>query len=301
MLAVPGYSKADSSAAVFGSFTSETRAIALSKDVATQLNIPTRVVEVQLNNQRLFRVMSEPQSTTSARNIVRAAKKSGYSDAWLVRQAPPATHTVLGADVNPSASKPTDLPTAEETHADKRPAPVQLKLNQQAGHIARLDGANITIDGFVNEAAWEQIESFDQFTVLNPDTLQPARHQTQTRIFYDDSGLYVAALMDQPVETLVERLSARDEDINRDGFSLMLDTSGEGLYGYIFGLNLGGTKQDGKLAPESVMSYEWDGAWRGETQTLADGWSAELFIPWSILSMPESTHSAALRFLSREK
>ncbi len=288
MLAVPGYSKADSSAAVFGSFTSETRAIALSKDVATQLNIPTRVVEVQLNNQRLFRVMSEPRSTTAARNIVRAAKKSGYSDAWLVRQAPPANQTVLGAEVNPSASKPTDLPTAEETHADKRPAPAQLKLSQQAGHIARLDGANITIDGFVNEAAWEQIESFDQFTVLNPDTLQPARHQTQTRIFYDDSGLYVAALMHQPVETLVERLSARDEDINRDGFSLMLDTSGEGLYGYIFGLNLGGTKQDGKLAPESVMSYEWDGAWRGETQTLADGWSAELFIPWSILSMPES-------------
>ena len=76
MLAVPGYSKADSSAAVFGSFTSETRAIALSKDVATQLNIPTRVVEVQLNNQRLFRVMSEPRSTTAARNIVRAAKKA---------------------------------------------------------------------------------------------------------------------------------------------------------------------------------------------------------------------------------
>ena len=289
MLAVPpGYSKADSSAAVFGSFTSETRAIALSKDVSTQLNIRTRVVEVQLNNQRLFRVMSEPRSTTAARNIVRAAKKSGYSDAWLVRQAPPANQTALGADVNPSASKPTDLPTAEETHADKRPAPAQLKLSQQAGHIARLDGAKITIDGFVNETAWEQIESFDQFTVLNPDTLQPARHQTQTRVFYDDSGLYVAALMKQPVETLVERLSARDEDINRDGFSLMLDTSGEGLYGYIFGLNLGGTKQDGKLAPESVMSYEWDGAWRGETQTLADGWSAELFIPWSILSMPES-------------
>ena len=95
--------------------------------------------------------------------------------------------------------------------------------------------------------------------------------------------------MKQPVDTLVERLSARDEDINRDGFSLMLDTSGQGLYGYIFGLNLGGTKQDGKLAPESVMSYEWDGAWRGATQALDDGWSAELFIPWSILSMPESS------------
>ena len=100
------------------------------------------------------------------------------------------------------------------------------------------------------------------------------------------------------LRNLVERLSARDEDINRDGFSLMLDTSGEGLYGYIFGLNLGGTKQDGKLAP-GVMSYEWDGAWRGETQTLANGWSAELFIPWSI-EHAESDTTAPSDFVARK-
>ena len=75
----------------------------------------------------------------------------------------------------------------------------------------------------------------------------------------------------------------------------------KGLYGYIFGLNLGGTKQDGKLAPESVMSYEWDGAWRGATQALDDGWSAELFIPWSILSMPESSGQRRLAvFVARK-
>ncbi len=81
MLAVLGHSKPDSSAAVFGSFASETLAIALSKNVSTQLNIRTRVVEAQLNNQRLFRVMSEPQPATAARNMARAAKESGYSDA----------------------------------------------------------------------------------------------------------------------------------------------------------------------------------------------------------------------------
>ena len=137
--------------------------------------------------------------------------------------------------------------------------------------------------------------------MLDPDTLEPGRHETQTRIFYDDNGLYVAAIMKQPAATLVERLSARDEDINRDGFSLMLDTSGQGLYGYIFGINLGGTKQDGKLAPESVMSYEWDGAWRGKTRTLPDGWSAEIFIPWSILTMPESDTQRSLAIFVARK
>ena len=51
----------------------------------------------------------------------------------------------------------------------------------------------------------------------------------------------------------------------------MIDTSGEGLYGYNFGLSLGGSKQDGKIAPEHVMSFEWDGPWIGET-AVTDRW-----------------------------
>ena len=137
-------------------------------------------------------------------------------------------------------------------------------MDGQTGNISRFDGTQIRIDGIIDESVWQQIAPFDRLRVLNPDTLEPGQHETQTRIFYDDNGIYIAALMKQPPETLVERLSARDEDINRDGFSVMLDTSGQGLYGYIFGINLGGTKQDGKLAPESVMSYEWDGAWQGK-------------------------------------
>ena len=296
-LALPASSHAVSGAAVFGSFSSEARAISLSRDVADQLDIRTRVIAAAVNGKLFFRVLSFPQPEPGAREIIRFAKQRGYQKTWYFPEPLPSsgvTDTLKSASTESSPTALTDRPAlapkALPTTVDsEKPAPpIQLSVGGQSGNIPRLDAAQITIDGRIDEGVWGQIAPFDRLTVLNPDTLEPGRHETQTRIFYDDDGLYVAALMKQPPATLVERLSARDEDINRDGFSLMLDTSGQGLYGYIFGINLGGTKQDGKLAPESVMSYEWDGAWQGKTQSLPDGWSAELFIPWSILTMPES-------------
>ena len=124
--------------------------------------------------------------------------------------------------------------------------------------------------------------------VMNPDTLEDTKYSTKTRIFSDSKGLYVSAVMVQPRESLVERLTPRDVSVNADTFYTMIDSSGEGLYGYTFGLSLGGSKQDGKIAPERVMSFEWDGPWVGETVKTSDGWSAEMFFPWSVLSMPDA-------------
>ena len=92
--------------------------------------------------------------------------------------------------------------------------------------------------------------------------------------------------MEQPVDTLVERLSSRDEMINRDEMGVTIDSSGIGLYGNFFRLALGGSKIDGKISPERNLTSQWDGPWIGETVVTEDGWSGEMFIPWSALSMP---------------
>ena len=153
--------------------------------------------------------------------------------------------------------------------------------------IARVEDANIKIDGRVDEPIWSEIPAFDRMTVTDPDTLEKPTHKTRTRILYTDKGLYVAGEMEQPLDTLVERLSSRDEFVNRDDFGISIDSSGEGLYGNFFNIGLGGSKQDGKIAPERNITTQWDGPWVGETAVTDDGWSAEMFIPWSALSMPD--------------
>ena len=58
------------------------------------------------------------------------------------------------------------------------------------------------------------------------------------------SGLNRIALA---TRLLIARLSSRDDRaINRDSINLTLDTSGEGRYGFWFGVNLGDTLNDGK-------------------------------------------------------
>jgi hypothetical protein len=132
--------------------------------------------------------------------------------------------------------------------------------------------------------------------VVDPDVLTPARYRTQTRFLYTNRGLYVGIRSEQPPESLIARLSARDEDVNRDSTYLYLDTSGKGIYGMFFGVSLGGTLTDGTLLPERQMSRLWDGPWDGRTAATSDGYTTELFLPWSMMAMPTAPGARQLGF-----
>ena len=153
--------------------------------------------------------------------------------------------------------------------------------------VPRYDAVDIQIDGRLDESIWAETPSYDKMVLVEPDTLAAPRFRTVARYVYTDQGLYVGVWNEQPPETLIARLSSRDDYINRDGWGITLDTSGEGLYGYWFNVSLGGSVLDGKVAPERTFTREWDGAWQSATAVLADGWSLELFLPWSMMTMPQ--------------
>ena len=148
--------------------------------------------------------------------------------------------------------------------------------------------ANIQLDGFVDEPVWERIPVVDGMRVIDPDTLAEAPYETHVRMFYTERGIYISAVNFQPPGTLVARMTSRDTRLDRDGFVVGLDTSGEGLYGYFLRLNLGDSMTDATLLPERQMNMQWDGSWSGFTQALEDGWSIEYFIPWSMVALPQA-------------
>ncbi len=160
---------------------------------------------------------------------------------------------------------------------------------------------DIDIDGVLDEALWTQVPGYDDMRVIDPDTLIEPRYATRAHYLYSDHGLYVGVLLEQPKETLVARLSGRDSFISRDEFGITLDTSGEGLYGYWFSTALGGSVKDGKVAPERQFSSEWDGPWRRATAETEDGWSMEMFLPWSMMAMPEIDDERRMGFWVNRK
>jgi len=155
--------------------------------------------------------------------------------------------------------------------------------------IPRFDGVELRIDGDLSDSIWSRVPVFDDMQVVSPDVLTDARYKTETRLFYTAKGLFVGSRAQQPQSELLARLSSRDKQVNRDGINLYLDTSGTAVYGLFFGVNLGGTLLDGTLLPERQLSRLWDGPWDGRTQVTEDGYSIEMFLPWSMMSLPDIT------------
>ncbi len=162
--------------------------------------------------------------------------------------------------------------------------------------------AEITVDGRLVERVWETVPGYDNMHVIEPDTLADPPLQTRTQLFYTVKGLYVGMWNEQDASSLIARLSSRDSrQINRDGTSITLDTSGEGRYGYWFGVNLGGSLMDGTVLPERQFRSNWDGPWRGASAQTDDGWTAEYFLPWSMMSMPEREGDREMAFYVSRK
>ena len=197
---------------------------------------------------------------------------------------------------------PVGQPAAYE---DETPIVVTYDRHPGTGHVlvARLDAdARMRIDGRLDEAAWAALEVHDDFRLIDPDTLATAKLPTELVMFYTDRGLYVGARMTQDPATLVEYLSGRDQgSLNRDYFSFTLDTSGEGRYGFWFQLNLGDSKSDGTILPTRQYDFSWDGAWWGATARTDDGWSAEFFVPWSLVNMPKANGMRTMGIFAQRK
>lgn len=158
-------------------------------------------------------------------------------------------------------------------------------------------GIDLTLDGRIDEAVWSQVPSQSGMGIVEPETLAPAPYDTEMKVFYTEAGIYIAVAMEQPADTLVRRITARDNrDVNRDRVSITLDTSGEGQYGYWVSLALGDNQMDGTILPERQYNSQWDGAWYGATAETDNGWSAEFYIPWGQLSMPSREGTRQIGF-----
>ncbi len=144
----------------------------------------------------------------------------------------------------------------------------------------------IRLDGVVDEPIWQTVAPHDRMLVAVPATARRGRYPTDVRLLATERGLYVGAVLYQDPATLVMRRAVRDLQMDRDTVGITLDTSGDGKFAYWFTLALGDSVQDGKVLPERNYSIDWDGRWIGRTARREDGWSAELYFPWSMMSLP---------------
>ena len=312
-------SHANNGSAVFGSFLNLRFAEEAQTLLLDRLGIATDIVRAEVNGVVYHRIVTPPADERSARDIIARANQAGYSAWYLPYTGDP--RAIAGSPAQPTqprgpgVASPTVTPSVEvqqgigdAAHSPQAAGAFDLKMQPQlAGatgapiDVPYFDNVDIRIDGRVDEAVWAQVPAYDNMLVIDPDTMLEPTYETISRFIYTEKGLYVSAVMKQPSETLVARLSARDQYINRDSFGITLDTSGEGIYGYWFVVNLGGSLMDGKVTPERNFTEQWDGAWYGTSAVLADGWSTEMFLPWSMMTMPQQSAERKMGFWVNRK
>ncbi|MEO7996276.1 MAG: DUF5916 domain-containing protein, partial [Gemmatimonadaceae bacterium] len=143
----------------------------------------------------------------------------------------------------------------------------------------------IALDGKLDDAAWSSAPVINQFTQFNPDEGLAPTQRTEVRILYDDDALYIGATMYDTAGPagIRTRLVRRDNDFDSDYFQLVIDGYHDHLSRAFFTVNPSGSKQDQIGIGASCCDSGWDPVWEAQTHINADGWVAEIRIPFSQL------------------
>jgi len=148
----------------------------------------------------------------------------------------------------------------------------------------------IRMDGRLSEACWAQAPAATSFTVAWPDFGKAAGLPTEVKVLYDDHFIYIGARMHHPKgrAKVIRRLHRRDQESMSDWFTVYLDSLRDRRTAWGFAVNAGGVQRDTLHAADSGAEAmqgdsSWDSVWESSVSIDADGWTAKLKIPLSLL------------------
>jgi len=142
-----------------------------------------------------------------------------------------------------------------------------------------------TIDGQLDDPCWSQAARLEGFFL--PGLEQEVPEQTIALICADDEAVYAAVIChDRTPDDIVATETRRNGEIwNDDWVELGLDPWHAHQEMYFFTVTPRGTQCE-YIPGGSATKIEWRGDWTAAASRTADGWQAEIAIPFSILRYP---------------
>ncbi len=155
---------------------------------------------------------------------------------------------------------------------------------QEKSFIVKYINEPITLDGTLDEKAWQTAESAKEFYQYFPTDSVLAKQQSDIKMMYDETTLYVgitvyAAGNDYVVPSLQRDFRAGGSD----NITLMFDTFNDGTNAFLFGTNPYGVRREALVSNGgttlSGFTTSWDVKWRGETKMYDKYYISEWAIP----------------------
>lgn len=143
----------------------------------------------------------------------------------------------------------------------------------------------VEIDGRIDEAEWAGARRITDFRLTEPLSREPIALPTEALVLATPEGLAVAFRNTQPEGVPRDRQRGRRDNAGGDRVNLYVDFDGDGRTGYNFTVTLSDSINDTTFTNENQFNADWDGNWRHATGEDAQGWTAELLVPWHIAPM----------------
>jgi hypothetical protein len=150
----------------------------------------------------------------------------------------------------------------------------------------RVAAAAIHVDGHLDESSWEQAPALVDFVQKEPNEGAPPTEKMEIRFVYDSSALYIGARMfKNPGSPIQAPMGRRDRPEQAEHVLIALDTFHDRRTAYVFGVTAAGVRID-RFHPEdneATFDEGFNPVWQARTSADPQGWTAELWIPFSQL------------------
>lgn len=141
------------------------------------------------------------------------------------------------------------------------------------------------IDGKLDEAVWRQGEVGSDFLQYEPDEGDPMTERTEFRILYTPSHLYLGIWChDRSPDEIIARRVGRGGIFNDDYMYMALDPLRDRRNGYVFAFNSNASRYDALVSDNTNIDAWWDGIWKVRCTRDAEGWKAEVAIPFRTMN-----------------
>lgn len=147
----------------------------------------------------------------------------------------------------------------------------------------KVSGEAPTIDGQVDDAAWDIVEWSTDYVEFEPDVGTDPSQQTKMKIMYDDKNLYVAFRCYESDPSKIEKRLGRRDDFPGDWVEFNIDSYNDDRTAFSFTASVSGVKGDEFISNNGNFDDSWNPIWYLSTAQDDEGWTAEMRIPLSQL------------------
>src|SRR5512140_645695 len=163
------------------------------------------------------------------------------------------------------------------------------------------------LDGDLRDEVWKRAAPFTGFKMVFPDPGMEPTERTELRIVFDSANLYIGVYCHDDLPSKISGNSMVHDGVGEgkadDIVRVLLDPFQDKRNAYVFIVNARGGRSEGLAAGESA-NLSWDGIWDARSRILADGWSAEVKIPFKTISFKPSLASWGInveRYIARKQ